>query len=142
LCASGVPHIVEKILTRAITLLLISLQSEVFTRRYGPPKLQESQFREFQNSQFGNPRTKWHLGVGHVAKHIKYYKGEGDGFPQVWAMVNLVNSCLPMSRLCTKRLRTMECTPTPYPFIVFTFGLLVKFIKEFRGASLMMTSTT
>jgi hypothetical protein len=25
-----------------------------------------------------------------MAKHKEYYKGEGDGFPQVWAMVNLV----------------------------------------------------
>jgi hypothetical protein len=26
-------------------------------------------------------RTKWHLGVGHVAMHKVYYKGEGSGFP-------------------------------------------------------------
>jgi hypothetical protein len=31
----------------------------------------------------GSPDTKWHLGVGPVAKHIKYYKGEGGSFPQV-----------------------------------------------------------
>jgi hypothetical protein len=29
----------------------------------------------------GSPGTKWHLGVGLVARHIEYYKGEGDGFP-------------------------------------------------------------
>ncbi len=34
-------------------------------------------------------------GVGPVVKHKKYYKGEG-GLPQVWAMVNLVSSCLPV----------------------------------------------
>jgi len=28
----------------------------------------------------GSPRTKWHLGVGLVAMHIIYYKGEGGGF--------------------------------------------------------------
>jgi hypothetical protein len=30
---------------------------------------------------------KWHLGVGHVAKHRVYYKGEGGGFPQIWAVI-------------------------------------------------------
>jgi hypothetical protein len=49
-----------------------------------------------------SPKTKWHLGAGHVAMHIVYYKGEGDGFPQVRAVVNLVNPCLPMVHLCTK----------------------------------------
>jgi hypothetical protein len=31
----------------------------------------------------GSLGTKWHLGVGPVAKHREYYKGEGGGFPQV-----------------------------------------------------------
>jgi hypothetical protein len=32
---------------------------------------------------FGSPMTKRHLGVGLMARHRIYYKGEGDGFPQV-----------------------------------------------------------
>jgi len=32
---------------------------------------------------FGSPGTKCHLGVGTVARHREYYKGEGGGFPQV-----------------------------------------------------------
>jgi hypothetical protein len=31
------------------------------------------------------------LGVGPMAKHKVYYKGEGGGFSQVRAVVNLVN---------------------------------------------------
>jgi len=31
----------------------------------------------------GSPGTKGHLGVGPMARHIIYYKGEGGGFPQV-----------------------------------------------------------
>jgi hypothetical protein len=31
---------------------------------------------------FGSPRTKCHLDVGLVERHIIYYKGEGGGFPQ------------------------------------------------------------
>jgi hypothetical protein len=49
--------------------------------------------------------TKWHLGVGPVAKHIVCYKGEGGGFPQIQAMVSLVNPYLPMVRPCTKVLQ-------------------------------------
>jgi hypothetical protein len=30
----------------------------------------------------GSPGTKWHLGVGPMAKHKVYYKGEGGGFPK------------------------------------------------------------
>jgi hypothetical protein len=52
--------------------------------------------------------TKWHLSASPGAKHIVYYKGEGGGFPQVQAVVNLVNLWLPVARPCTKvfQLRT------------------------------------
>jgi hypothetical protein len=51
-----------------------------------------------------------HLGVGPMAKQRVYYKGEGGGFPQVWAMVNLVSLCLPVARPCTEvlQLRTNQ----------------------------------
>jgi hypothetical protein len=45
---------------------------------------------------FGSPMTKCHLDVGLVERHIIYYKGEGGGFPQVRAMVSLVNMSLPV----------------------------------------------
>ncbi len=38
----------------------------------------------------GSPRTKNHLDVGPMERRRVYYKGEGGGFPQVWAVVNLV----------------------------------------------------
>jgi hypothetical protein len=53
----------------------------------------------------GSRRTKWHLGAGPVAKHRVYYKGEGGGFPQVRAVVSLMNPWLPMVRPCTKVLQ-------------------------------------
>ncbi len=49
---------------------------------------------------------KCHLDVGLVERHIVYYKGEGDGFPQVQAMVNLVSSSWPMARPNTKSAQT------------------------------------
>jgi hypothetical protein len=50
----------------------------------------------------GSPGTKWHLGVGPVAKHRVYYKGEGGGFPQVRAVVNLVSPWLLVVHPCIK----------------------------------------
>ncbi len=43
-----------------------------------------------------------HLDVSLVERHIVYYKGEGDGFTQVRAVVNLVNLNLPVARPSTK----------------------------------------
>jgi len=40
-----------------------------------------------------------------MAKHKVYYKGEGDGFPQVRVVVNLVSLCLPVAHPCIKVLQ-------------------------------------
>jgi hypothetical protein len=60
---------------------------------------------------FGSPGTKCHLNVAPVERHREYYKGEGGGFPQVRAMMNLVNPSLPVlvlapkvPKLCTNQL--------------------------------------
>jgi hypothetical protein len=42
-----------------------------------------------------SPGTKCHLDVALMERHKVYYKGEGGGFPQVWAMVSLMSlSCM------------------------------------------------
>ncbi len=51
----------------------------------GSPKLEN----------FGTPRTKSHLDVAPMERHIVYYKGEGDGFPQVRVVVSLVSPSCP-----------------------------------------------
>jgi hypothetical protein len=55
--------------------------------------------------------TKCHLNASPVGKHKVYYKGEDGGFPQVRAMVSLVNSNCPwfvlapkVLQLCTNQL--------------------------------------
>ncbi len=58
--------------------------------------------------QLWNPGKKWHLGVGPVAKHREYYKGEGGGFPQVRVMVSLVNLCLSVVCSCMKNVPIMH----------------------------------
>ncbi len=55
----------------------------------------------------GVPR-KTHLGVAPMVNHKEYYKREGGGFPQVRVMVNFVNSCVPVSYLCTKNVSIMH----------------------------------
>jgi len=35
-------------------------------------------------------------------------------------------------------LQAKECAPTPSPFVVFTFGLIVESIKELGGASMVV----
>jgi len=57
---------------------------------------------------FGSPGTKCHLDVGLMERHILYYKGEGDDFPQVRAMVSLVSSSLSMVRSSTKNAPSMH----------------------------------
>ncbi len=41
----------------------------------------------------GSPGTKSHSDVGVVERRREYYMGEGGGFPRVWAMVSLGESC-------------------------------------------------
>ncbi len=59
----------------------------------------------------GSRETKSHSDVGPMDNHKIYYKGEGGGFPQVWAMVSFVCSSCPwlvlarkVLQLCTKHL--------------------------------------
>jgi hypothetical protein len=80
---------------RTTTLLRTTSQFEVFSQSYGAPKSRESQLGRFQDSHLGVPGQKVHLDVGPVDKRKVYYKGEGGGFPQVWAVVNLVCLCCP-----------------------------------------------
>jgi hypothetical protein len=45
------------------------------------------------------------LGVGHMARHRVYYKGEGDGFPQVRIVVSFMGLCVHVALLRTKMLQ-------------------------------------
>jgi len=56
----------------------------------------------------GSPETKCHSDVSLVKKHRVYYKGEGGGFPQVRAVVNLVSPSLLVAHPNTKSVLTMH----------------------------------
>jgi hypothetical protein len=55
-----------------------------------------------------NLGTKCHLDVALMERCRVYYKGEGDGFPQVRAVVSLVNPNLPVARSNTKSVQIMH----------------------------------
>jgi hypothetical protein len=65
-------------------------------------------FQSCESPNFGSPGTKCHLDVGLIERHIIYYKGEDDGFPQVRVMVSHLSPSLPMVRPSTKRAPTMH----------------------------------
>jgi hypothetical protein len=76
-----------------------------FSHKVMGPQSCGSPVVEISGLPLGSLGPKWHLGVGLVAWHIIYYKGEGGGFPQVQAMVSFVNPCLPEVHPCTKVLQ-------------------------------------
>jgi hypothetical protein len=68
--------------------------------------------------QFGSPGKKSHLDATSAASCKVYYKGEGDGFPQVRAVVSLVFLCCPwlvlaprVLQLCTNHFVWVVCRP-------------------------------
>jgi len=85
------------------------------TKLWGP-KVVEVPTLAISGLSLGSPRTKSHLDVGLVERHIVYYKGEGGGFPQVQAVVNLMNLSCPwliltpkVLELCTNHLMLVLC---------------------------------
>jgi len=53
LVANDVRHIVEKLLTRATTLLETAFRSKICSQSYGAPKSWESQLARFRDSHSG-----------------------------------------------------------------------------------------
>ncbi len=80
------------------------------------PKVVEIPTLAILKLPFESPKTKSHLDVGPVERCRVYYKGEGDDFPQVWAVVNLVCPCYSwlilrpkVLQLCTNHLTLVLC---------------------------------
>jgi len=84
----------------------------------GPQSHGSPNIGNFGRVPSGSLGTKCHLDVGPVGSHKVYYKGEGGGFPQVRAMVNLVSPSRPrlvlapkVLQLCTNHLVLVLCKP-------------------------------
>jgi hypothetical protein len=118
LAFNDVWHTIEKISTRTITLLQIAHRYEVWLQSYGLPKSWESPLTRFWDSHLGILGKKNHLDVASAASHKVYYKGEGGGFPQAWAVVSLVCLCCmwfiltpKVLKLCINHLVWVVCRP-------------------------------
>ncbi len=118
LAAGNMQHIVEKLSTKATTLLQIASRSELCTRSYAPSKSRESQLAGFRDSRTGVPGEKNHLDVGSVESHRVYYKGEGGDFPksEPW-WIKWVQGCPwpflapKVLQLCTNHFVRVLCKP-------------------------------
>jgi hypothetical protein len=76
---------------RGLQLFLGPRQNQRFAQKVMHPQSRKSpNCWNFETPTFGTPETKSHLNVAPMERHRVYYKGEGGGFPQVRAVVNLV----------------------------------------------------
>ncbi len=87
-------------------LYLILIES-LHTKLWGP-KVARVPILGISRLPFGTPKTKCHLNVGLVESHRIYYKGEGGGFLQVRATVNLMSLSLPVAHPSTKSAPAMH----------------------------------
>ncbi|CAM6065597.1 unnamed protein product [Sphagnum tenellum] len=88
-----VQHVIEKISTRATSLIQTLLQSDFAVGSYELPKSQDSNrdsFGTISGLHLGSPGKKSHLDVASTECRRECYMGEGDGFPRVRAVVCLV----------------------------------------------------
>ncbi len=90
-----------------------------------------------------NPGTKSHLDVGPMGSHRVYYKGEGDGFPQVRAVVSLMSPSCPwlilapkVLQLCTNHFVLILCRH------VWSLSILRSPIPELQHTPLPLQSAT
>jgi hypothetical protein len=48
------------------------------------------------------------FGCWPMTRHREYYKGEGDGFPQVRVVMNVVSPCLLVACSCIKNVQIIH----------------------------------
>jgi hypothetical protein len=81
-----VQYVVEKISTRATSLVQTSLRSDLAVGSYELSKSQDfnrDSFETISGLQLGSPGKKSHLDVVPEMWRREYYMGEGGGFPRV-----------------------------------------------------------
>jgi hypothetical protein len=104
----GMRHTAGKLLNKGYNFALDLISIGGLHAKLWTPKVTGVQIVGIAGLPLGSHKTKWHLGVGLVARHRVYYKGEGGGFPQVWTMVSLVSLSLLMAYSSTKNARTIH----------------------------------
>jgi hypothetical protein len=88
-----VRYVVEKMTTRATSLVQTLLRSDFAVGSYELPKSRDStrdNFETISGLQLASPGKKSHLDVVPETWRREYYMGEGGGFPRVRAVVCLM----------------------------------------------------
>ncbi len=93
---------------RGLQLCLDLISIGVLHTKLWGPKVAGVRTLGISRFPFGSPGTKCHLDVGLVERHRIYYKGEGDGFLQVRAVVSLVSLSLFVVNPNTKSAQIMH----------------------------------
>jgi len=101
-------HIVGKLLTKITTFLWLQITIEGVHKKLWVCKVAGVLVVKILRLPLGSPGTKCYLDVGLVERHIVYYKEEGGDFPQIQAVVSLVNQNLPVACPSTKNAPTMH----------------------------------
>jgi hypothetical protein len=115
---------------RGLQLCLGSHHNQRSAREVMPLKVVRVPIVGISRFTFGSPGTKSHLDVVLVKSCRIYYKGEGGGFPQVWAVVCFVSpNCQwlvltpKVPQLCTNHLVLVLCRSV-WVFEAFHFFLV------------------
>jgi hypothetical protein len=105
-CVQVVCHIPLESSRRKLQLCFIPHFNQRSTQNLmGPQSRKKPNFGNFK-TPIWESRDKMTFGCwSHGQAQSISYKGEGSGFPQVWAMVSLMSLCLHVARSCTKVLQ-------------------------------------
>jgi hypothetical protein len=110
-----VQHTIEKISKQRLQLCFkIHFNRRFAHKVMGPQSCRNPNFGNFK-TPIWSIETKWNLGVGPVARHRVYYKGEGGGFPksELWWILRV--------RVCPWFVRAPKCSN--YALTNLLFGL-------------------
>jgi hypothetical protein len=101
-CVQEVCNILLKSSRQGLNFVLDLISIQSLHAKLWAPKVTGVLTLAISGLPLGSPGTKCHLDVGLVERHKVYYKGEGGGFPQVWAVVSLVSPSCPWLILAPK----------------------------------------
>ncbi len=119
LCADGVQHTIGKLSIRATTCLRPHLNQRSAHKVIGPKSCKNPICGNF-GIPLGSPGTKWHLGVGPVARHNYALTNLLFGLCRsVWVIEMLVNLPSPIMELQHAPLPSKFCEPRSTPQLLF-----------------------
>jgi hypothetical protein len=95
----------EKALKESYNIALDVIPIKGLSKKLWMPKVPGIQAETVSGLLLGSPGKKCHRNVASAESCKEYYKGEGGGFPRVWAVVSQVSPRLPVACPNTKRVQ-------------------------------------